>query len=626
VAVPVEALSAFVTRTQDILQRFETTASFLVHAGAGQVHTRPFLDLERPEDVAKLRPIADEVHGLALELGGTVSAQHGTGLARTPWVARQYGPLTGVFRELKRIFDPADLFNPGKIVGPDPSRPEWPLRRGAEDRGRRAEGQNQPEASAMGPSSLSSVLCPLSPSLRWQPGELPAQVAACNGCGHCRVEAPPTRMCPVFHATHAEAATPRAKANLLRHLLGPGGDPKRLADEDVRAAAALCVNCKQCARECPAHVNVPKLMLETKAAYAAEHGLDRSDWVLARTESFASFGSALAPLINPLLNNRPVRWLVERLFGVSRHRRLPAFARPSFLERAERRGLTRKPSLVPCPSSVARGPDPGVLATDEGQGTRDPVAYFVDVFANYNDPSIAEAAVAVLRHNGVPVYVPPEQCGCGMAALAQGDVETAREAVQENLRVFADLAREGYRIVCSEPTAALMLTQDVLDLIDDTDARLVAEHTVELTAFLGDMHRAGRLRTDFQPLDITVGHHVPCHLKALNRPPAGPALLGLVPRLRVHAIDVSCSGMAGTYGLKAENYDASLAAGRPMLDELRRPRVLFGSTECSSCRLQMEEGAGKRTLHPVQYLALAYGLMPELARRLREPIRGLTLR
>ncbi|HZY85978.1 MAG TPA: heterodisulfide reductase-related iron-sulfur binding cluster, partial [Gemmataceae bacterium] len=221
---------------------------------------------------------------------------------------------------------------------------------------------------------------------------------------------------------------------------------------------------------------------------------------------------------------------------------------------------------------------------------------------------------------------PPGQVGCGMAPLAYGDVETARESVQHNLHVLADLAREGCPILCSEPTAALMLRHDALDLLDDPDARLVAAQTVELTAFLWDLHQQGGLRTDFRPLDLSVGHHVPCHLKALGRPPAGPALLSLVPGLRVSTIDVSCSGMAGTYGLQAANHAASLEAGRPMLEELARPGVLFGSTECSTCRLQMEDGGGKRTLHPAQYLALAYGFLPELRGRLRKPLGQLVLK
>jgi Fe-S oxidoreductase len=248
-------------------------------------------------------------------------------------------------------------------------------------------------------------------------------------------------------------------------------------------------------------------------------------------------------------------------------------------------------------------------------GSASGVALFVDTFANYHDPQIAEAAVRVLRHNGVPVFVPRGQRSCGMAALAHGDVETAREVARANLKVLAPLARSGCRIVCPEPTAALTLRHDYLDLIDDPDAKLVAAATVELTTFLAELRDAGRLRTDFRPVELMLGHHVPCHLKALGGEPAGPELLRLVPGLRVQTVDVGCSGMAGTFGLRTDGYATSLAAGRAMIDELNRPRVMFGSTECSACRLQMEEGSGKRTLHPVQYLALAYGLMPELERR-----------
>ena len=250
-------------------------------------------------------------------------------------------------------------------------------------------------------------------------------------------------------------------------------------------------------------------------------------------------------------------------------------------------------------------------------------------YANFIDPQIAEAVVAVLHHNGFDVYVPPGQRGCGMAALAHGDVETAREAAEHNLRLLAEAAREGFTIVCSEPTAALMLRHDYLDLVDDPDAQLVAAQTVEFTAFLCGPAPARPAADRLSATDLALGHHVPCHLKALDHSPswlAGPALLSLIPGMRVHTIDVSCSGMAGTFGLRTENYETSLDAGRRMLDELQRPRVLFGSTECGTCRMQMEDGAGKRTLHPAQYLALAYGLMPAVGRRLDEPIRELVLR
>jgi FAD/FMN-containing dehydrogenase/Fe-S oxidoreductase len=468
VGVPPELLPVYLYRIQEVLQRHETTASYLVHAATGQVHMRPFLDLHRADSAARLGALADDVYGVALELGGTVSAQHGTGLARTPWVSRQAGRLYPVLRELKAIFDPRHLFNPGKIIAPGTGPPAWPLRRLLP----RELPWHPPSALRPPPAS----------QLRWQPHEMAGEVLACNGCGHCRTEAPGRRMCPTFRATHAEEATPRAKANLMRHLLQPDTDPRLLSSDAVRAVADLCVNCKMCARECPARVNIPKLMLEAKAAHVAQHGLDRSDWVLARTESFARLGSAFAPLANALLAHPVTRWLLEKLFGVSRRRRLPGFAAQPFLRRARRRGWTRRP-----------------------RSARPRVAYFADVFATYNDPLIAEAVVAVLHHNGIEVYVPPGQAGCGMAPLSYGDVEAAREAVQANLRVLSDLAREGYPILCSEPTAALMLRHDALDLLDDPDAQLVARQTVESTAFLWDLYQQGQLRTDFRPLELSAG-------------------------------------------------------------------------------------------------------------------------
>lgn len=579
VGVPIEHLSEYLRKVQEIMQEYETTASYLVHAGTGQVHTRPFLDLGRAEDVSRLMVIGEKVHALALDLGGTVSTQHGTGLARTPWVARQYGPLYPVFRQVKAIFDPKHLFNPGKIVDPDPRMPALPLR-------------TFPMAQAQAAHWL----------LRWEPGEVRKETLQCNGCGHCRLEEPGERMCPIFRATHAEAATPRAKANLLRHLLQDGADSRGISGDEARAVADLCVNCKMCAIECPAHVNVPRLMLEAKAANVAEHGLDRSEWFLARIEGWSRWASRFSLLANLVLGSRPTRWLLEKLFGLSQKRRLPRFAFRHFLSLARKRGWARRH-----PSSRPR------------------VAYFADTFATYADPQLGEAAVAVLQHQGLEVHVPSGQRGSGAPALTAGDVESARESAQGNVRLLAELVRDDHTIVCSEPTAALMLRQDYLDLIDDPEAKLVADNTVEITTFLADLHREGRLQTDFQPLEMTVGHHVPCHLKALGKPAAGSALLSLIPGFQAQTIDVSCSGMAGTYGLKAVNYETSLAAGRAMLAELARPEIRYGATECSSCRLQIEEAVGKRALHPVQYLAIAYGLLPELAQRLEAPIRDLVL-
>lgn len=580
VGVPVEVLHEYLRRVQEILQEHETTASFLVHAGAGQVHTRPFLDLQKPTDVSRLWSVAEKVHHLAMELGGTISTQHGTGLARTPWVARQYGPLYPILRQIKAIFDPKGIFNPGKIVDPNPDHPARPLR------------------------THHAVDKPLPAlALAWQPETLLAEIRHCNGCGHCRTEQSKERMCPIFRATRGEEATPRAKANLLRALLPPPAGGMQMSSEEVRTVADLCVHCKMCVTECPARLDIPRLMLEAKAANVAEHGMNRTDWFFSHLEDVLRWGSAVSFMANLTLRSRTFRWFLDKFFGLASGRRLPRFASRSFMARAKRRGWTRKPN----------GNNPVVL-------------YFVDLYANYVEPQIAEATVAVLQHNGFDVFIPADQRGSGLEALVHGDMEAAREIAQKNLRLLIEATRADWPIVCSEPSTALMLRQDYLDLQPDEDARAVAARTIELTAFLWQLHQQGKLRTDFQPIDASVGHHVPCHVKAINGPIAGPELLKLIPGLRIEGIDVGCSGMAGTYGMKSENLETSRSAGSAMLTELRRPRYLFGSTECSSCRLQMEDGAGKRTLHPIQYLALAYGLLPEVADRLREPLREHVLR
>jgi FAD/FMN-containing dehydrogenase len=186
VGVPPEALGQFLTRAQDILQTHELTASFMTHAAAGQVHIRPFLNPADPADAARLRPLADALYRVVLELGGTISTQHGTGIARTPWVERQYGPLYSVFRQLKQVFDPNGLFNPGKIVQTS-GRDAWPMRKGFTFPALRGDPEVEGEPAANGATRL-----------HWEPDELPQQVHACNGCGHCRAEAAPLRMCPVF--------------------------------------------------------------------------------------------------------------------------------------------------------------------------------------------------------------------------------------------------------------------------------------------------------------------------------------------------------------------------------------------------------------------------------------------
>ncbi|MBA2226750.1 FAD-binding oxidoreductase [Thermogemmata fonticola] len=577
--VPAEELPAFIAALLELLQRREVTAALLIHLLTGQVHLRPLLDLEQPQDRVRLWTLAEEVHTLVLRLGGTVSTQHGVGWARTPWVERQVGPLYPLYRELKRIFDPRHLLNPGKIVGPDPSREAWPLYEPLPP-------PNPPPLSANGRRPLPLVF----------DAAAAAEAARCSRCGDCRTHQLPQRMCPLFRIAELELAAPRAKAELFRLL---HNHPPRPEDLDALTQIAdWCFLCEMCRLECDVHVDVPRLMLELKGQLHAVEGPRRFEWFLSRLDFWAAWGSRLAPLSNFLLRRRLFRWLLEKLTGLSRHRRLPRFARPSFFRWARRQGLTEHPP------AAARGR----------------FAYFVDLYAAYHDPSLAEAVVAVLRHHGSAVYVPPRQRSAGLGPWSAGDLEAFRELARHNVRLLAECVRDGYHIVCSEPTAALLLRRYYPLLLDDPEARLVAEHTQELTTLLVHWQQQGLLREDFQPLPWHVAHHTPCHLKALGGPAATATLLERVPALRVEPLEAGCSGMAGLWGQHAAALPLSLQVAQPLAAALSAARATLTTSECSACRLQLQHLTGYRSFHPVQLLALAYGLLPALQPRLSLPL------
>ena len=598
IAVPPEALAEYLRRLQDILKSFEVSWTVYAHAGDGQLHIRPFLDMGDPLDIAKLEPMATAVLDAALDLGGSISGEHGCGLARTQFLRRQSGDLFHAFREVKDAFDPYNLLNPGKVVGDDPHLMTRHLKPVARPIPPEPIGPAEPTATVEGLPEAPEVLADvLVPALRWRDLTILEQASACNGCGSCRTQEPSLRMCPTFRALRDEAASPRNQANLLRQIATGALDPRLWGSEEMKANADLCIHCTSCRTECPAGVDISSLMVEAKAAYVEIHGLAPVDWFLSRVDLWSKLASRLPITWNTVTNNRFARWLIERTSGLSRHRSLPRARRTPFLRRAERLGLTKARPQAPGPR----------------------VAYFVDVFANHFDQELAESVVGVLRQAGVNVYVPRRQRGSGMAALVAGDLDHARELALANLRVLGDVVRDGYTVVCSEPTAALMLRREYLKLTDDLDASLVAQNTMDVGQYLAGLAARGQLPEPKHPLHARVGYHQPCHLRSLEVGTPGLDLIRTIPELEVEFIDRGCSGMAGTYGLARKNFRTSLRAGRGLLNRLQDDDIEIGSTECGACRMQMEQGITKRTLHPIKLLGLSYGLNPSLLRHFRDP-------
>lgn len=590
VTVPPDVLPVFLLRLQNILKHHDVSWTLDAHAGLGLLHVRPFLDIANPCDVAKIEPLATQVVEATLELGGSISGAHGCGLVRTQFLRRQFGEAVPLFREIKDAFDPLNLLNPGKVIGDDPHQIVRDLRRMPA----LPEPPGDGEIGGDEPAIAEPLILPV---LRWTERGPMETASACNGCGACRTADPAARMCPTFRALGAEAATPRSKANLVRQLMAGTIDPKLWGTDELRQNADLCIHCNLCSRECPSGLDVSSLMLEAKAAYAENHGLPPVDWMLSRVDLWSRVASRFPIISNALLSNGTTRWLFERIFGLAKLRRLPKVHRTPFVRRAARMGLTRPRAQTPGPR----------------------VLYFVDVYANYFDQELAEASVAVLHQAGVNVYVPTAQRGSGMPALVAGDVEHARDLALANLRVLGDAVRDGYTVVCSEPTATLMLRHEYLKLTDDLDAALVAANTHDLGQYLTGLDARGQLPPPKHPLRARVGYHQPCHLRALDVGTPGLDLIRQIPELDVEFIDRGCSGMAGTFGLARDHFRTSLRAGRPLLNRLRDDDIEIGATECGACRMQMEQGAPKRTLHPIKLLSLSYGLNPALLRHFKAP-------
>ena len=575
IVVPPETLPDFLGRLQGALKRCAATAMIFGHAAHGQLHVRPYANPGDPADRAALVRLAEEVYAEVVAVGGTIGGEQGLGLSRTGFFARHFPELAEVFARIKQVFDPAGLMNPGKIVG-GPDEAAFPFR---------AQMLVPPESSA--PASVSPASALALPVLHWpQPGAA-GEVDACNGCGACRTQAAGSRMCPRYREDPAEEASPRAKANLFGAFLAGRLDPKALTGDEVRAIADTCFNCHQCRVECSAGIDVPALVMQLKGAHVAENSLGLSAWLLSRVDSLSRWGGLVAPLANAALADPRARWILEKTVGVAQGRKLPRFTGNRTMRWAARRGLTRP----------SRRGGPRVLL-------------FLDTYARRHDPLLVEALVAVLERHGVGVSIDPRQRASGMPLVAAGDLTAARRVAAANMRVLADAVRLGYRIVCTEPAAVTAITHDYPLLVEDDDMERVVAATCDASSYLWELHREGKLKLDFDPLPARVLHHTPCHLRVPGQISASEHLLRLIPGLTLDAADRGCSGMGGTWGLHHDHHRSSLRIGLGLVSAMRGGGVDVGSTECSACRLQMEQGTTKPTVHPVKLLAKAWRLLP----------------
>ena len=591
--LPPSVLPDALSDIQETVRQHQTTATFFAHAGHGHLHIRPFLNLADSDDRRRLLALSQQIAEVVWRHGGQVSVERAAGLSRSYLLPKQYGDLWQAMGQVKRLFDPHHRMNPGKLFGAVLQKPNENLRPANQTIEITADNRvlQSPDEQTVSEAKAAGQSVPQLEVLQhWPPNATVSQVTrSCNGCGRCRANAATERQCPVFRATPHEEASPRAKANLLRGVLSGELSVDDLASERAKEIADLCFNCHQCRVECPASVDIPKIVGELKAQYVATNGLPLSDWLLGRIDTIAAISSRVPFVANFLIQSGVARWIFERMFDLSQARSLPLVARTSFMRHASRRRWTKL------------NPQGGLK-----------VVYFVDHYANYHDPDIGRALAEIMQQNSIGIYVPTAQYTSGMPRITSGDLKGARKIARRNVRLLADAVRQGYTVVATEPAAVLCLRHEYPNLLDDEDAHLVAKNSHEACEFLWGLHEQDRLNLEFNALPGQLAYHQPCHLRVLDTKQSGPRLLELIPDLAVQRIEAGCTGMAGTWGLQRKNYRNSLRIGWPMISAMRTARVSTAATECSACKMQIEHGAGHKTLHPLKLLAYAYGRMPKI--------------
>jgi FAD/FMN-containing dehydrogenase/Fe-S oxidoreductase len=576
VSVGNEQLGEYISRLQEIGRKYDIAMSFYGHAGDGELHVRPYLDLSEPDEVEKMRLIANDVFSLAWSLGGSVSGEHADGLVRAAFIKQQYGQeVYELMRQIKKIFDPQNIMNPGKIISDDDD---------VMVRNLRSEHKLLPER--------------LKTALVFPEEELAVEVEQCSGCGLCLSRQSDLRMCPVFRALGDELSSSRAKANMLRFWMSGQLKKEEFESPEFKKFLDLCINCKACSLECPSGVDVSRLMAFARVEYARRRGLKAAEATLSHHRYLSIAASVFAPVFNLITATALFRRLLEKAVGLDRRRLLPRFSRRSFLSVGRKYLASCEPIAKPV----------------------DKVAYFVDSYAAYNDHELGFAVLEVLRHNDIEVTL-PRQRPAPLPAMVYGNVRAAQKDLSFSVRHLAEAVREGYKIICSEPSSALCLKSEMRHFIRGEDAELVAENTYELMGYLLDLFRDGKLKSPEQKephvkrgakyeteLSAEYVYHCPCHLFAIGGEGASIELLNKVCGVKVTDLNAGCCGLAGTFGMQRKNYELSAKIAEGLKKALQSTPVKNVLTECSACKMQIEHISAYSVSHPIKVIAACYGI------------------
>ena len=561
-AVPVEHLAAYALEIKEYAEKIGIgEIAFYAHASAGCLHIRPQVNLKNPEGIKQMRSLAEKSLSLVIQFGGTTSGEHGEGIARGEFSRQLFGPeLTRAFQELKEIFDPDYLLNPGKVINP-PKMDQVDLLR----YGPRYQALYKPQGTLLSFESDQGF---------------DRAVEMCNGAGVCR-QLEGGVMCPSFQATHDEQHSTRGRANMLRAAMTGKLGSEGLTSLEAYQTLDLCLSCQACLNECPSAVDMSKLKAEFLYQYYQTHGVPIRSWFFANIAGVSKLVQPFSSLVNPILNS-PLARLIS-LLGIHPDRSFPAFARQTF---SHWYGKNHNPGM---PAGKARA------------------VFFYDTYLEYNYPHIGQALVKIFEKAGLDLIMLKGKVDSGRPAYSKGVLDKAQSLAKVNLELLLPFAENGIPIIGCEPSVMVMLTKEYLDLVPGEVSHKVAEVSSLAEDFILQEIKTGSAHFEFDHKPRQILYHGHCQQKANFGTESTLALLSSIPGTTLEEVEAGCCGMAGAFGYETEHYPLSLEIAElslaPRIREAAPDTIICASG--TSCREQIAHTTERKALHPLEVFASA---------------------
>ncbi|MFY0592137.1 FAD-binding and (Fe-S)-binding domain-containing protein [Roseivirga sp.] len=558
-AVDVKDLPAYIEEFNEILDKHGLYSVHYAHAGSGELHLRPIINLKTAEGQKKFRTIAEEIATLVKKYKGSLSGEHGDGRLRGEFLPQMIGEHNyQLVKKVKTIWDPNNIFNPGKIVDTPPMDTFLRYEKDQETKEFDTKFDFSPTDGILRTTEL------------------------CNGSGDCRKsEHSGGTMCPSYMATRDEKDTTRARANILREILTHSTDKNPFANEEIKEVMDLCLSCKGCSSECPSNVDMAKLKAEWQYQYYAENGIP------ARAKRIGNFSKSMKMASK-------VPWAYDLIFGndftANLAKSVAGFAKARSMPK-----LARKPLLH------------WLTKEFKPQVTDKKVYFFCDEFTNYNDAEIGKTCVLLLEKLGYQVLFVPH-ADSGRPQLSKGLLDDAKILAEENIAIYNELLTTNTPLVGIEPSAILTFRDEYISLTRDKiqeQAKRISQHVYTIEEFLANEIDAGRIKADlFTDKTQLIKVHGHCHQKSLSSMVPTKKILSLPKNYKVHMIPSGCCGMAGSFGYEKEHFDVSMKIGELVLFPTVReqPEEVLIAAAGTSCRHQIKDGTSRASYHPVEIL------------------------